>query len=284
MSETLQHSVPIAAGPSSKLSKNGGVVLQTAVLATEDVVQQQTTKPATTDYGEPSTTSCLSLSPRKLTRRFTKFVRSKPHKTRGGPPPPSPEYSIRSSDRDSDELVRMSESEPRGRRTAARLPPGVNRLPLLYDDGQGSWTGEFGYIYSGGMNFTRSRLSLGFGGNAGPAPPPPSGAKDLHQQVDSKTVQGSEDVSNGVVEQEPRDTSNLGEAGVKSGAAQDQHLLEDYGAHDDTEDQHMSGEAREVELPEDRCGSCYENEDECDDTGCSRQSAESCCSSVGDNS
>ncbi|CAD0091439.1 unnamed protein product [Aureobasidium mustum] len=281
MSETLPHSVSIAAGPSSKLSDNGGVVLQTAVLTTEDVVQQQTTKPTTTDYGEPSATSCLSLGPRKLTRRFTKFIRSKRHKTRGGPPP---EYPIQSSDRDSNELVRISEPELRGRRTTARLPLGVNRLPLLYDDGQGSWTGEFGYIYSGGMDFTRSRLSLSFGGNAGPAPPPSSGAKDFDQRVDSRTVEGFEDASNGVVEQEPRNTSNLGEAGVESDAAQDQHLLEDDGAHDNTEDQHMLSEAREVELPEDRCGSCYENEDECGDTGCSRQSAESCCSSVGDNS
>ena len=282
MSETLQDSIAVG-GPSSKLSENGGVVLETAVLTTEDVVQQQTTKPTTTDYGEPSATSCLSLSPRKLTRRFTKFIRSKRHKTRGGPPSETPEYSIRSSDRDSDEPVRISEPEPRGRRTTARLPLGVNRLPLLYDDGQGSWTGEFGYIYSGGMDFTRSRLSLSFGSNAGPAPPPSSGAKELHQRVNSRTIKGSQDAGNGVVEQEPRDSSNSGEADVESDATQDQHLSGDDSAHNNTEDQHMLDDTTEVETSEDRCGSCYEDEDQCDDTGCNRQSAESCCSSVGDN-
>lgn len=256
--------------------------LQTAILATQDVSQQQTTKTTqvqTTDYGEPSATSCLALRPRKLTKRFAKFMRSKRDKPKGIP---SPRQSIQFSDQESDQPSRVSESGSRGRKTTARLPLGANRPPTLYDDGKGSWISEFGYIYGGGMDLTRSRLSLGYHGNAGLAPRQFREAQDRHQRVDSRTVESFKDASNGAVEQEPRETRNSGEAGVESDTAQDQHLSGDASAHDNTEAQHISDEITKAEFPVDRCGSCHENEDRCEDSECSCQSAGNSCSDVDD--
>lgn len=226
MSSTLPLSVPIAE-PSSKPSDTGNISLQTAVLATQDVNQQQTTKTIqaqTTDYGEPSATSCLALRRCKLTKRFTKLICWQREEPNGMP---SPRQSIQLSDHDSDQPARVSEPEQRGRKTTARLPLGANRPPTLYDDGQGSWISEFGYVYRGGMDMTRSRLSLGVCSNAGPAPRASLETKDRHQRVDFRTAEGFEDASNGAVDQEPRETRNLGEAGVKSDTAPDQQLSRD---------------------------------------------------------
>lgn len=281
MSPTLPHSVAITE-PSSKLSRTGDVSLQTAILATHDVTQQQTTKTIqaqTTDYGEPSATSCLALRPRKLIKRFAKFMRWKRDDPKGVP---SPRQSIQSSDRDSNQPLMVSESGSRGRKTTARLPLGTNRPPTLYDDGQGSWISEFGYIYRGGMDMTRSRLSLGNYGNDGTVTGPSLEAKNCHQRVDSRTVKDLKDASNGAVDQEPRETRNMVEAGVESDNAQDQRPSEDDGAHKNTEDQHTSDEMTEAESPEDRCESCHENDDPCDNAECSCQSSRNTCSDVDD--
>ncbi|KAG9532642.1 hypothetical protein KCU93_g983, partial [Aureobasidium melanogenum] len=280
MPPTLPRTGSIA-GSSSRLSQKGNVTLHTAVLTTQDAIPQQTTKPAqvqTTDYGEPSTASCLALR-RKFTKSIKKIIRSSPLKRKGVP---SPTQSLQLSDHGSDQPVRLSESEHRGRRTTARLPLGTNRPPTLYDDGQGSWVGEFGYIYGGGMDMTRSHPSLAICGEAGPAPRLSHEAKDGNQQIDPRTVEGFEDASNDAVNQGSREARNSGEAGVEGDVPQDQQLSGDGSAHDDTEYQHMSAETTEVGSPEERCGSCSENEDQCDDTGCSCQDDGRCCSDVGD--
>lgn len=281
MPPTLPRTGSIA-GSSSRPSQKGNVTLHTAVLTTQDAIPQQTTKPAqvqTTDYGEPSTASCFSLRRGKLTKRFKKLLRSNRSKSKGVQ---SPAHSIQLSDEELDQPVRMSESEHRGRKTTARLPLGTNRPPTLYDDGQGSWVGEFGYIYSGGMDMTRSHPSLAICSEAGPAPRLSHEAKDGNQQTDPRTVEGFEDASNDAFNQGSREARNLGEAGVEGKVPQDQQLSVDGSAHDDTEYQHMSVKTTGVESPEERCGSCSENEDRCDDTGCSCQDDGRCCSDVGD--
>ncbi|KAG9576319.1 hypothetical protein KCU77_g9739, partial [Aureobasidium melanogenum] len=280
MPPTLPRTGSIAGSP-SRLSRKGNVTLHAAVLTTQDAKPQQTTKPAqvqTTDYGEPSTASCLALR-RKFTKSIKKFIRSSPSKRNGVP---SPAQSIQLSDQDSDQPVRLSESEHRGRRTTARLPLGTNRPPTLYDDGQGSWVGEFGYIYRDGIDMARSRPSLGVCSEAGPASRPSLEAKDDYQRVDSRTVEGFQDAPNAFLEQDSRDARSLGEAGVEGDIPQNQQLSSDGSAHDSTEDQRMPDETTEVESPEKRCGSCSENEDQCDDTGYSCQDDERCCSGVGD--
>ncbi|KAG9576520.1 hypothetical protein KCU77_g14643, partial [Aureobasidium melanogenum] len=281
MPPTLPRTGSIAES-SSRLSQKGNVTLHTAVLTTQDTMPQQITKPAqvqTTDYGEPSTASCFSLRRHNFTKRFKKLLRSNRPKPKGVL---SPGHSIQLSDEELDQPVRMSGSEHRGRKTTAKLPLGANRPPTLYDDGQGSWVGEFGYIYRSGMDMTRSRPSLGVCGEAGPASRPFLEAKDGYQRVDSRTVAGFQDAANGISEQDSRDARSLGEAGVEGDIPQDQQLSGDGSTHDNAEDQHIPDETTEAESPEERCGSCSENEDQCDDTGCSCQDDGRCCSGVGD--
>ncbi|KAK6004166.1 hypothetical protein QM012_009016 [Aureobasidium pullulans] len=280
MSPTLPLSASLT-GPSAELPPKGSLSLQTAVLATEDDNPSQTTKPSqaqTTDYGKPPRASCFPLRRRNLAKRLSKLMRSKSAKSKGVP---SPRQSSQLSDQDSDQPVRIPESEHRGRNTTVRLPIGTSRPRTLYDDGQGSWTGEFGYLFLGGMDMTRSRLSLGVCGDAGPAPRLHLHEANVnHQRVDSRTVEGLKEASDGAAEQDPRDERSSGGPGVESDIPQEYHLSGDGGAHDNTQGQLMSDEMAELRSPEGSCGSCCENEDQCDDTACNCQSVENSCSEV----
>lgn len=152
----------------------------------------------------------------------------------------------------------------------------------MYDDGQGSWVGEFGYIYRGGLDMNKSRLSLAICSETGPAPRCSLEAKDGHPRVDHRTVGGLKDVSDDAVEEGLKGTRDQGEAGVESDIPRDQQLSGDGSSHNDTEDQHMSNETTEVEHPEEKCGSCDEDEDRWEDPECSCQNHGRCCSDVGD--
>ncbi|KAH0372933.1 hypothetical protein KCU65_g863, partial [Aureobasidium melanogenum] len=270
---------PIA-GPSSKPSQLSNVTLHTAIFTSQDTLPQQTVEPTkaqTTDYGEPTTASCFALRRHILTKGFKKVFHSRHSKRKGVP---SPERSVHLSDEE-DQPVRLSVSENRGRKNTARLPLGARRPATLYDDGQGSWVGEFGYIYSGGLDVNRSRLSLALCSEVERAPRPSLEAKDGDQQVDSRTVRGLDDASNGTVEA-PKDAGNSGDSGVEGDMSQDQQLSGDGSAHEDNGDQHMSNKTTGVEALEERCGPCDEHEDRCEDPECSCQNHDGCCSDAGD--
>lgn len=280
MTSTLARTSPIA-GPSSVPSQIGNVTLHTAILTSQNTIPQQTvesTKAQTTDYGEPTAASCFALRRRILTKGFKKVFHSRHPKRKGVP---SPAHSIQLPDEEV-QPVRMSESEQRGRKTTARLPLGARRPPTLYDDGQGSWVGEFGYIYSGGLDLNRSRLSLALCSEVGRAPLPSLEAKDSHPRMGFRAVAGLENACDGAAEQDPRGSRSLAGAGFEADIHQDQQLSRDGSAHDDTECQHMSNETTEVAPLEERPGSCDEDEDRCEDPECSCQNHGRCCSDGGD--
>jgi hypothetical protein len=145
----------------------------------------------TSDYGEPSKPSFLRLTSLRLSKRLKKLLVST-HLKKGKAKAVLPRNPlVYLSDDESKVPPRIVEA--RGRSRTSRLPRKIKSSPLyeLYDDGQGSWVDEFGYIYRAGLDTSRPNLKLSCGGNAGTAPRP-SIEHGCHPcRVDSRVPRGS---------------------------------------------------------------------------------------------
>jgi hypothetical protein len=140
----------------------------------QTLAPQPTAKPTeatrTSDYGEPSKPSFLRLKSLRLSKRFKKLLVST-HLKKGKAKAMLPrDPLVYLSDDESKVPPRIVEA--RGRSLTSRLPRSVRPIPLyeLYDDGQGSWVDEFGYIYRVGLDTSRPNLNLSC--DAGTAPTP----------------------------------------------------------------------------------------------------------------
>jgi hypothetical protein len=140
----------------------------------QTLAPQPTAKPTeatrTSDYGEPSKPSFLRLKSLRLSKRFKKLLVSTHLKKSKAKAMLPRDPLVYLSDDESKVPPRIVEA--RGRSLTSRLPRSVRPIPLyeLYDDGQGSWVDEFGYIYRVGLDTSRPNLNLSC--DAGTAPTP----------------------------------------------------------------------------------------------------------------
>jgi hypothetical protein len=195
----------------------------------QTLAPQPTAKPTeatrTSDYGEPSKPSFLRLKSLRLSKRFKKLLVST-HLKKGKAKAMLPrDPLVYLSDDESKVPPRIVEA--RGRSLTSRLPRSVRPIPLyeLYDDGQGSWVDEFGYIYRVGLDTSRPNLNLSCDAGTAPTPFVEHGCHPC--RVDSRFPRGSFGVqADGSGGKDPGDTETPDCAPFESSEIQDQRFPE----------------------------------------------------------
>jgi hypothetical protein len=269
MSTTLPPSISLVI-PSPRVSIDVDEELQAIAIQVQQELAEVATEPTPTpNYARPPQLSCFRLKRRTLTKRFTELLRSAHLKKRKIEPLDLPMNQPDDVPEESPRII-----DTRGRSLTSKLPSGI-KPPSLYDDGQGDYTDEYGYIYRSGIDMSISHLSLGSGvisGGAGKATRPSSGEPD--GRVDSRVPKGSLGAAgDDLKEQEPEDTGSLNQ--VLEPRVLDLYATLEAAKHvSETGATETVLESHEVLVDGDDDGNT--------DAGCSCDDARGCCSDAGD--